>query len=290
MASKIVKHILGFILAIMLIFLLTLGLPDATYQVAGAFANATVLDHIRKEYGLDGDALTRLESFGRGLARGELRSLYTQELVIPILIEKIPQSMAVVASASVLSVLIGSGLAVLMAVSKRFRVIVSSFVGMAATVPVFVTSTLLLFMSSRIAAPLWLYAGISLAVFPGILLSTSIFGVWREARSASHSILSWHYGLRGFAQVPRFIRAAPGTMAVFINAMIFFVATGLIVVEPLFGISGIGRWLLVSALRLDMPVILFIGTVLSAVAIALGLLRDLLLFYTMPGPLRSENL
>ena len=283
-------HLVAFLLGTLLIFFLTLGLPDAAYRVAGPLANETALAQLREEFALEGPAITRLGSAWHRLLAGELRSMYTRDPVLSVLKDKAPASVALVASATLSTVLLSAGVVWLLGRSNRIRRVTNALVGVSATVPVFITATFLLLLSSRLGIPLGLSAAASLAVFPAILLSTNLFERWREVRRTPHNVLAWHYGLSNRQLTWRMVRDSSGAGAILINAVIFFLATGIVIVEPLFGIPGVGRWLLISALKLDMPVLFVVGVALSGAIAVVSWHREVLLRILAPSPpLESDS-
>lgn len=270
-----VTHFFAFVVGLSLIFALTLGLPDAAYQVSGPYANAVALAQLHKEFGLEGSSLSRFASAWTRLFHGDLRSMYTQEPLVPVLREKIATSLPIVVAASLITIVFGAGLAWLMSLSHGIRRVLSALVGVSATVPVFITATLLLLLSGKLSLPLAVLAAISLSLFPSFLIATNLAERWQEVRRAPYNVLAWHYGLPGHMQALRTLKASQGTAVILFNAVIYFLATGIVVVEPLFGLPGLGRWLLTSALRLDMPVLFLIGITLSGAIALLSYGREL---------------
>jgi ABC-type dipeptide/oligopeptide/nickel transport system permease component len=283
-AHQLSVHFVAFLIGVALIFALTLGLPDAAYTVAGPYATEVALERIHDDFGLNSNPAARLVTTVRMIVTGDLSSMYTREPLIPVLVDKASVSLAVVGLATLFTLLAAALLSALLVRSRRLRHLINAGITISAALPVFITATVLLALTAVIPLPLIVAASISLCIFPSLIIATNASERWQELRRAPHTALAIHYRLPFRYRVARAVRSSPGTGALFFNAIVFFCSTGIVVVEPLFGVTGVGRWLVASSLRLDMPAVFLTGIFLAAVVAVLSFVRALLItLYPTPS-------
>lgn len=271
-----IVHIVAFFLGQAAIFTLTLGLPDAALSVAGPFANKAALDEIRHQFELESSIPIRFIGTWQRLLTGDLRSMYSDQSVVAILGEKLRESAQLLALAIVLTVGIAALILWALGRSTRIRRVLDLAIGVAATVPVLVTATLLMVVSSRMRAPPLLPAALALSLFPAILISTNLFERWREIRAAPYNLLASHYGVADTRLMWTMTLDSAGAATVLINAIMYFALTGIIIVEPIFGVPGVGRWVLTSVIRLDLPAVFAFGVGACGFVVLLSWVREML--------------
>ena len=270
------KHALAFLLGVALIFALTLGLPDAAYSVAGAYSTQETIQNLRAELDLDGPAIGRFASYWRQFFSGSLRGFYTREPLLEVLPAKLVTSAGLFVSAlGALAVLTALWLATFVLLRKA-PLTQNLLVSGAASVPLFISTTVVLYLCTALKLPLWLGGALALGVFPSLLLSTNIWQRWEQTKHEDFHVFAVHYRLGRWVMFRRKLREFMPSLSILFNAMAFYVATGLAIVEWMLGIPGLGRWTLESILRLDIPVVFLCGVVSTFVIATLFAVEDLL--------------
>lgn len=268
MTSHIVRSLFVIILGVFFSFGLFYVLPDPAYRIAGGFADKTAVTSIRKNLNLDQPVFKRFFTLVSDVAAGRLKSFYTDRPVLDLAVEKLKISLLVGGWGLIFIFFLGGLLVAGQSVAPRLRKWVETISNTAAVVPVFISSILLLLLSTSWDLPKEACAGMALSVFPAILLSSNIVLRLHEARRAPYALIARGYGLGKTVMLRRMVHELSPSFVILSNSLIFFLIAGLPVVEEVFGIPGMGHWFLRSALRLDLPV-LFVVSILLAVGVVL---------------------
>jgi ABC-type dipeptide/oligopeptide/nickel transport system permease component len=270
------------ILGILFSFALFYVLPDPAYRVAGGFADKATVASIRKNLHLDEPITKRFVTLVSDTASGRLKSFYTNRPVIGLAIDKLKVSLAVAGWGLVFIFVLGGLLVAGQGMSRRLKRWIEMLSNTAAVVPVFISAILLLFASTKWGLPKDACAGLALAIFPSILLSSNVVLRLEEAKQAPHTLIARAFGLGMFVMFRRMIHELAPSFIILSNALIFFLIAGLAVVEEIFGIPGIGHWFLQSALRLDLPVLFAVSVLLSLGVVALDMFNKIVVWVLDP--------
>jgi ABC-type dipeptide/oligopeptide/nickel transport system permease component len=270
------------LLGIAICFLAIVGLPDAAYQRAGPYANEATLERLRSELALDRSPPARFAIYWRRLWTGELRSMYTQEPLRDVFPEKLTHTMKVLAAGVAALAALTAGWMLAYRAFPRLRHVIGIAIGATASVPVFLSATLLMYAATVVGAPGWLAAGVSLALFPSILVATNLEQRWAAATHAKYRVVERHYRISRFASFRRLIREFAPASVLIGNAIAFYLVAGVSIVELVFGIPGLGRWMLDALLRVDLPVIFLTGVAASASASLVLFVANLISLWADP--------
>lgn len=277
----VIRQLATLCLGVVLLYLAMLGLPDAAYQRAGPFGTEATLRALRSQLALDRNPYERFILYWKHLASGELRSIYTQEPLRGILPAKLEQTGYVLAASLIALTFFTAGWLVLFRFFHRAKAL-GFLVGVAASVPVFLTATLLMYVGTMVGISNSVGAGISLALFPSILVATNLDHRWNCLRQAKYHVLALHYRVPWRALFGRGVREFAPSVVLIGNAVAFYLVAGISIVELILGIPGLGSWMLESLLRVDIPVIFLTGVVVSVSASTVLLAANLVALWSDP--------
>ena len=247
--------------------------------------------NLRARYGLDRPVAEQYGRYLVGLARGDLGpSLkYADKSVVGLIGDGLPTSATLGACALVLGALLGVGLGVGAALRPGGAVdhLASGALIVGVGLPTFVTAPLLVLVFATWlgwAPTAGLHGPLSL-VLPTLVLTLPLTAaVSRIVRAAMAESLrspavrtARAQGLSPARVTLRY--ALPPALLPLINYLGPAAAgllTGSLVVEQLFGLPGIGRAFVLSALQRDYTVVLGVVIVYAALILALNLVADLL--------------
>ncbi|HEB79851.1 MAG TPA: hypothetical protein ENI79_05185 [Rhodospirillales bacterium] len=280
----LLKYILAFLVGTVLIYWLSIGLPDVAFVKAGAYASADTVQALKVELHLDRPPVEQFFGYWDALLSGEMRSFYTREPLIGVLPDKLAVSgVLLLATFNALAVLTGGWLLVFR-LFRKTPFVRNLLISWVASVPLFVSAILLLFITTMLGIPPVIGAAVSLALFPSLLLSANIFQRWSVLRKKPYSLLAQHYRLPAGAMLARRMREFLPSLSILFNSLAFFITTGIAIVEWLFGLPGFGRWTMESILRLDTPVIFLAGVIATAAVSSLLFAEELLGRHFSSGP------
>lgn len=282
MAGYLIKSVFVACMGIIFSFTLFYVLPDPAYRIAGGFADRATVSSIRQELRLDDPLLKRFFNLASDTVTGKLKSFYTNRPVTGLAVDKLKTSFFVGAWGLVFIFLLGGLLVAGQVISSRLKKWIEMLSNTAAVVPVFISAILLLFASTKWGLPQRPCAGLALAVFPSILLSSNVVSRLEEAKNAPHTLIARAFGLGRFVLFRRMVHELAPSFVILSNSLIFFLIAGLAVVEKIFGIPGIGHWFLQSALRLDLPVLFVVSVLLSLGVVVLDMLNKTVVWILDP--------
>lgn len=249
------------------IFFLMELLPDASIAMSGGKVEGDNLQELRKELGLDQPGYKRLGMFWGQLVQGELRGYYSKEPLHSVLVAKLAVSGRLLVMALGSLALLTAGW-MLLSKFKTSNWAVSLLVGITSSVPLFISLPLILIICGRTNIPPVIGGGLSLAIYPAMLLATNLIDIsGRRKAPPAYSILARQCGLRGWARWAMELRVSSSAVQILLNSVAFFVLMGIPVAELMLGLPGAGRWMLESILRIDTPVI-YLCAIFSALLCA----------------------
>jgi peptide/nickel transport system permease protein len=282
-----------------IVFVLVRLVPgDPVLLIAGTDASAEQVRDIRSSLGLDLPVYEQyVRWFGR-LLHGDMgRSLFSREPVARDLLDRVPVSLQLALSATLVSVLIAIPAGVF-AATRRNAVSEVAFAAVTMTgvcVPSFVMGLLLMLLLSVYAGlfPIRGYEPLSQGVLgwarymalPAIAYGLiQAAGVARMTRATLLEVLGEDFirtarakGLAGWAVLYKHaLRNALIPVVTLIGLNVGVLFTGAVVIETLFGLPGLGAFLVAGILKRDYPIvqgaILFISTFLVLVNLGVDLL------------------
>lgn len=268
-------HFGAFLIGIALVFMFTLGLPDPAYNLAGNFANEGAVRELRTKFGMDLPPHVRFIIFWREFFTGQLTSFYSREPLLSVLPKKCLITAGLGLAAMVFLLLMTVASLALLIRFRKMRVLANIFVGTAASLPLFISGTLLLYCCTYFGLPAWLGAAVALGIYPSILLSTNLVDRWESLQTAPYRVLEVHYHISRWVIFQRTLWEFAPAGAILFNAMMFYFVAGFSVIEQIFGIPGMGRWMLESIMRLDIPVMFLVGVMLAFLTTVLSLANQI---------------
>ncbi|MCD5972672.1 ABC transporter permease [Pseudomonas quasicaspiana] len=241
-------------------------------------------------YGLDGGIFQQYFHLLWGAVQGDFGSSLTlNRPVAELLVERLPQTLALAGLAIVFSLIGGIGLAYLTAYVRwqPLKVALARLPSLGFSVPVFWMGLLLiqLFAFTLGWFPATGNQGFSSLILPAITLaipSAAVYaqvlqrgfqGVWKEP----YIITAYAKGLsRAQVQARHAFKNAALPLLTLIGLQVGNTVSGAVLVETIFARSGVGRLAQEAVLRQDIPVVLAIVAVSAAAFVLINLLVDLL--------------
>ena len=281
-----------------LIFAVTWLLPgDVATMMLGMSATPEDLATLRRQLGLDQPAVLQFMHWFFGLLQGDLgMSMRFQRPVSEVLAEPLAKSAILGLAGTAFAVPLGVGLGLLSGLKKDsvFDKTTSALSVFAAAMPEFVTGGFfIVFFSSWLG---WLPAFASAEanrpvsqqlaelVMPVLALSLIIIAyILRMTRASVIDTLDSDYvkaaRLKGISNwrliTHHVLPISLGPTLQVIALSIGWMASGLVVVESLFGIPGIGRLLVFAIQNRDIPLLQAISLIVAATYAVANLLADL---------------
>jgi peptide/nickel transport system permease protein len=272
-------------------FSLTYLIPaDPVAMIAGRNSTPAIREQIRTQLGLNQPLPKQYLTYVSKLARGDMGRSYARKAdVAPLIASRLPPTLLLMFAAIVAELLIGIP-AGLYAASRRGRwgdkiAMTLSFASV--STPQFVLGLTLLYVFAYLLSwfPLGGYGTFSHIILPALTLGLAGGGWYsRMMRSSMIDVLRNDYirtaRAKGMTEwrvlMKHGLRNAMLPIVAMIGLDIGIFMSGVVVVESVFGWSGIGQLMWQAIQSLDIPVILGVTSV-AAVFIILGnLLADLL--------------
>lgn len=241
-------------------------------------------------YGLDQSLLVRYGHLLWGVLHGDLgQSLTLNRPVTAILAERLPQTLALAASAIALSLAGGVGLAYLAAYVRwqPLKTALSRLPALGFSVPVFWMGLLLIqvFAFSLGWLPSTGSVGVTSLVLPAVTLAIPSAAVYAQVLQRGfldvarepYILTAQAKGLsRGQVQARHGFRNAALPLLTLVGLQVGNTVSGAVLVETIFARNGVGRLVQEAVLRQDIPVVLGVVTVSAAAFVLVNLLVDLL--------------
>jgi peptide/nickel transport system permease protein len=289
----------------MLIFAITQMLPGSVAQViAGQFATPDTVAAISAKLGLNDPFYVQYGRWAASVLSGDLgRSLIMERPIGPVLWAALANSAVLAGVAFVVVVVVGIGLGVLAAIREgsAFDHGVSLFTFLGVSVPEFFWGIVLILVFSRWLA--WLPAGgaaesgagfgafAAHVVLPSTTLAFALIAhVSRMTRSSLLGVLRSQYVRNARAKgLPERVVLARHALrnallpTITVLAMdVGWLIGGVVVTETVFAYPGLGRALIFSIERHDLPMIQASILVIAAIYCSANLIADLLYAFFNP--------
>ena len=256
------------------------------------------LENCRKELGLDRPAVQRYAEWAAAAVRGDLGvSVHNGKPIATLVGDRLKNTLLLAACSLALGVPLALFLGVLTGLrrDKPVDLSLSTAAIFAMTIPEFVSATVLIFVFS-----IWLgwvpgivtasaNAPVS-AFFPGIVLPMVVLTmvmtahIMRTVRSSVIEVMASDYvqmaRLKGVPYWQMVFRhVLPNALPPAINVVALTIAWllgGLVVIEIVFNYPGLGRQMIESITKRDLPVVQAIALILAGVYVGVNLAADLL--------------
>lgn len=296
---RLISGLPTLLLVTAMVFALTRVLPgDPARLLLGEEATPELVAQIREELGLNRPILVQYADWLWGLVRGDLgRSIRGNELVAPIIWQKLPTTLELSLFSLLVAIVIGIPAGVLAAL-RRNTAVDASVTVMALSgisIPNFFLGILLIYaFSIRLAwippsgyVEPWvdLQKNLLLMLMPAITLGTALAGaIARFTRNSMLEVLSQDYvrtarakGLEGRVVVYKHaLRNAAIPVVTVIGLQLGGLLGGAVVTEQVFSIPGFGRLLVDSVFNRDFPVLQAVVLISALAVFLINVLTDLL--------------
>jgi peptide/nickel transport system permease protein len=282
--------------------LLVPGDPAAT--LAGENATSEEVAETRERLGLEDSLLTQYGRWLSGAVTGDLgQSLFSGQEVSEALAQRLPATLSLTAGALVVAVLVGvpSGVA---AAANRGRAadrVLSVLAAAGVAMPNYFLGMLLILVfaiwndvlpaASYVALEhdplLWLRHLVLPSLTLGIMTGAVLM---RQLRSSLIGVLQQDYietarakGLRSRVVVFKHaLKNAAIPVVTVLGTQVAFLLGGSVIVEQVFGISGIGQLMVGAVLQRDLPVIQGVVVLTTGIVLACNLVIDVAYGYLNP--------
>lgn len=298
--KRILTGILSLFVLVTVTFFLVRLIPGSPFRQGGV--SEQVVETIEQEYGLNEPVLTQYFSYIGNVLRGDLGVSYQDPAtrVTEIIARAWPVTASIGITALAVSVLLGTGLGILRAVTKRrfVRELISAGGMLAAGIPGFAAAILLLLVfsvklkwlpASGFLSPahyilpvtaLSLYPAAMIARLMGNTLDSELqkdYVLFARAKGIGKwQIIFTHALKNAYLPVLNYIGPASASLL-----------TGSFVIESIFTIPGLGREFVGSITNRDYTLILGLTVFMGAVVIIVNLLTDLLCAWLDPQTRRA---
>lgn len=306
----LVRRLLAVILVLLVVtfavFAITMILPgNAAIMILGEYGTEEAIAALERRLGLDHPWYVQYFDWVSGVFRGDFGDSLRLSLPVSDVVGDAfwnSASLAVTALVSVTIIAIPLGVFAAIKRGTAADLIIGFFSYIGASMPEFVTATLLLVFLAGPATGLLPAGGfVALGESPGgffshVILPATTLGliltahISRQVRSEMSEVLSSDFiraaRLKGLSE-RRVIRrhALPNSLApavAVISLDIGYLLGGIIVVEEIFAWPGLGRLLIYALENRDLPVIQAITLVLATVYAVSNLLSDIMIAFLDP--------
>ncbi len=256
--------------------------------------------NLERLYGLDQPLTLQYVHYLRGLLRGDFGpSLRQRDFTVSELIAQgLPLSATLGLAAILLAVLTGipAGIAAALWRNRGADYCITTLAALSLALPSFVTGPLFALVFGLYLRWLpvagWQHGAPRYLVLPVLTLALPVAAyVARLTRASLLEVLGAHYVRSARARglgTPRVLwrhALRPALMPVvsYLGPAVAFVMTGSLVIETVFGLPGIGRYLVEGAIDRDYPLVMGMIVVYGALTLFLNLIADLIYGWLDPG-------
>ena len=280
---RILTGILSLFVLITVTFFLVRIIPGSPFQRGGV--SESVVEAIEQEYGLNEPLFTQYLSYIGGVLHGDLGISYQDPAVrvTEVIARAWPVTASVGAAALIVSLILGTGLGILSAVSGRRSVkqVISAGGMIAAGIPGFAAAILLMLVfsvklkllpASGLLSPVhYILPVAALSLYPAAMVSRLV-----SSTLETEQVIFTHALKNAYLPVINYIGPASASLL-----------TGSFVVESIFTIPGLGREFVGSITNRDYTLILGLTVFMGAVVILVNLITDLLCAWLDPKTRRA---
>ena len=297
---RILTGILSLFVLITVTFFLVRIIPGSPFQRGGV--SESVVEAIEQEYGLNESLFTQYLSYIGGVLHGDLGISYQDPAVrvTEVIARAWPVTASVGAAALIVSLILGTGLGILSAVSGRRSVkqVISAGGMIAAGIPGFAAAILLMLVfsvklkllpASGLLSPVhYILPVAALSLYPAAMVSRLVSSTLETELTKDYVLFARAKGL-GRRQVifTHALKNAYLPVINYIGPASASLLTGSFVVESIFTIPGLGREFVGSITNRDYTLILGLTVFMGAVVIFVNLITDLLCAWLDPKTRRA---
>lgn len=297
---RILTGILSLFVLITVTFFLVRIIPGSPFQSGGV--SESVVEAIEQEYGLNEPLFTQYLSYIGGVLHGDLGISYQDPAVrvTEVIARAWPVTASVGAAALIVSLILGTGLGILSAVSGRRSVkqVISAGGMIAAGIPGFAAAILLMLVfsvklkllpASGLLSPVhYILPVAALSLYPAAMVSRLVSSTLETELTKDYVLFARAKGL-GRRQVifTHALKNAYLPVINYIGPASASLLTGSFVVESIFTIPGLGREFVGSITNRDYTLILGLTVFMGAVVILVNLITDLLCAWLDPKTRRA---
>ncbi|HJD02513.1 MAG TPA: ABC transporter permease [Candidatus Mediterraneibacter excrementavium] len=297
---RILTGLLSLFVLITVTFFLVRIIPGSPFQRGGV--SESVVEAIEQEYGLNEPLFTQYLSYIGGVLHGDLGISYQDPAVrvTEVIARAWPVTASVGAAALIVSLILGTGLGILSAVSGRRSVkqVISAGGMIAAGIPGFAAAILLMLVfsvklkllpASGLLSPVhYILPVAALSLYPAAMVSRLVSSTLETELTKDYVLFARAKGL-GRRQVifTHALKNAYLPVINYIGPASASLLTGSFVVESIFTIPGLGREFVGSITNRDYTLILGLTVFMGAVVILVNLITDLLCAWLDPKTRRA---
>ena len=297
---RILTGFLSLFVLITVTFFLVRIIPGSPFQRGGV--SETVVEAIEQEYGLNEPLFTQYISYIGGVLHGDLGISYQDPAVrvTEVIARAWPVTASVGVAALIVSLILGTGLGILSAVSGRRSVkqVISAGGMIAAGIPGFAAAILLMLVfsvklkllpASGLLSPVhYILPVAALSLYPAAMVSRLVSSTLETELTKDYVLFARAKGL-GRRQVifTHALKNAYLPVINYIGPASASLLTGSFVVESIFTIPGLGREFVGSITNRDYTLILGLTVFMGAVVILVNLITDLLCAWLDPKTRRA---
>ena len=297
---RILTGLLSLFVLITVTFFLVRIIPGSPFQRGGV--SESVVEAIEQEYGLNESLFTQYLSYIGGVLHGDLGISYQDPAVrvTEVIARAWPVTASVGAAALIVSLILGTGLGILSAVSGRRSVkqVISAGGMIAAGIPGFAAAILLMLVfsvklkllpASGLLSPVhYILPVAALSLYPAAMVSRLVSSTLETELTKDYVLFARAKGL-GRRQVifTHALKNAYLPVINYIGPASASLLTGSFVVESIFTIPGLGREFVGSITNRDYTLILGLTVFMGAVVIFVNLITDLLCAWLDPKTRRA---
>lgn len=297
---RILTGLLSLFVLITVTFFLVRIIPGSPFQRGGV--SESVVEAIEQEYGLNEPLFTQYLSYIGGVLHGDLGISYQDPAVrvTEVIARAWPVTASVGTAALIVSLIMGTGLGILSAVSGRRSVkqVISAGGMIAAGIPGFAAAILLMLVfsvklkllpASGLLSPVhYILPVAALSLYPSAMVSRLVSSTLETELTKDYVLFARAKGL-GRRQVifTHALKNAYLPVINYIGPASASLLTGSFVVESIFTIPGLGREFVGSITNRDYTLILGLTVFMGAVVILVNLITDLLCAWLDPKTRRA---
>ena len=298
--KRILTGILSLFVLVTVTFFLVRFIPGSPFQKGGV--SEQVVETIEKEYGLDEPLLTQYISYVGNLLHGDLGISYQDPAtrVTDIIARAWPITASVGFTALVVSVLLGTGVGILQAVSRRncVKELISAVGMLAAGIPSFAAAILLLLVfsvklkwlpTSGLLSPAhYILPVAALSLYPSAMIARLTANALDGELKKDYILFARAKGLGKWRSIfTHALKNAYLPVLNYVGPASAALLTGSFVIESIFTIPGLGREFVGSITNRDYTLILGLTIFMGTVVILVNLLTDLLCAWLDPQTRRA---
>lgn len=298
--KRILTGILSLFVLVTVTFFLVRMIPGSPFQRGGV--SEEVVETIEQEYGLNEPILSQYFSYMGNVIRGDLGISYQDPAtrVTDIIARAWPVTASIGITALFVSGLLGTGLGILKAVSKKrcVKEIISGGAMLAAGIPSFAAAILLLMLfsvklkwlpASGLLSPVhYILPVTALSLYPAAMISRLVANTLDAELHKDYIVFARAKGLgKGQVIFRHALKNAYLPVLNYIGPASASLLTGSFVIESIFTIPGLGREFVSSITNRDYTLILGLTVFMGTVVIIVNLITDLLCAWLDPRTRRS---